>query len=175
MQPALVCRSSRLFSLLMLWFVFDIIWQDQLVRSRLLKVWEVLVILASLIWYDYGYAIANRVNSDWLKVILTKLPGNDLRRRHTAVTAVTSTPTPRQPHQQQKPVNPNLSMSVVGDAANTSMASQMGDANSRNASPVLGQRPAMRGGQLLRSKCLKLKRNGNADIVVEVDLINLFL
>jgi hypothetical protein len=51
------------------------------------------------------------------------------------------------------------------------MASQMGDANSRNASPVLGQRPAMHGGQLLRSKCLKSKIIGNADIVVEVDLI----
>ncbi len=173
MQPALVRRSSRLFSLLMLWLVFYIIRHNHLVHSRLLTVWEVFVILAFLIWYDSDYAITNRVNANWLKVILTKLPGNDLRRRHTAVTAVTSTPTPRQPHQQQKPVNPNLSMSVVGDAANTSMASHMGDANSRNASPVLGQRPAMHGGQLLRSKCLKLKIIGNADIVVVVDLIKL--
>jgi len=77
-----------------------------------------------------------------------KLKGNDLRRRHTA--ALTSSAAARPLPMAQLPYKPNMSVSVIGDSANTSMASQMGEANARSESSVLSQRPPVRGGHLQR-------------------------
>ena len=85
--------------------------------------------------------------------------GNELRRRHTAAPAAApvtpsaaAAPAPARSQQLQQPKAMNLSMSFAGDVANTSVASQVGDADRRNASPVPGQRPAMPGGHLQRSE-----------------------
>ena len=84
--------------------------------------------------------------------------GNDLRRRHTAapVPAAPATPSAAAPaparSQLLQAKAMNQSMPFAGDAANTSMTSQTGDSDPRNASLAPGQRPTMPGGHLQRSE-----------------------